>query len=154
MKKTTIIILILSMLFTFIGLTLIQARYVMVNAEMIENQFNESVKRSLYQTVRLVEENEALEFMAMTLEGTDFHRNPNKIANLSDFQSELKNQIDTSGRNLEVTTQPIEKPEIKISNHHGKATIEETSRYLQNKFRENFSRSKTILDQAVFRLLS
>lgn len=141
------------MLFTFIGLTLIQARYVMVNAEMIENQFNESVKRSLYQTVRLVEENEALEYMALTLEGADYHKNPNKITNLTDLHSGLQNPIDTSNRQLSVTTQRIEKPEIKISTHHGKATIEETSRYLQNKFRENFSRSKTILDQAVFRWL-
>ncbi|MCE1155111.1 MAG: HAMP domain-containing histidine kinase [Bacteroidales bacterium] len=153
MKKTTIVILILSMLFTFISLTLIQARYVMVNAEMIENQFNESVKRSLYQTVRLVEENEALEYMALTLEGVDYHKNPNKITNLTDLHSGLKNPIDTTNRRLEVTTQRIEKPEIKLSTHHGKATIEETSRYLQNKFRENFSRSKTILDQAVFRWL-
>ena len=141
------------MLFTFISLTLIQARYVMVNAEMIENQFNESVKRSLYQTVRLVEENEALEYMALTLEGADYHKNPNKITNLTDLHSGLKNPIDTTNRRLEVTTQRIEKPEIKLSTHHGKATIEETSRYLQNKFRENFSRSKTILDQAVFRWL-
>ncbi|MDD3195147.1 MAG: HAMP domain-containing sensor histidine kinase [Paludibacter sp.] len=151
MKKTTIIILILSMLFTFIGLILIQARYVMVNAEMIENQFNESVKRSLYQTVRLVEENEALEYMAQTLEGNDFHKSPNKLSNLAEINKSL--QMDTITQRLEVTTQKIEKPKIRISAHHGKATIEETSRYLQNKFRENFSRSKTVLDQAVFRWL-
>jgi len=153
MKKTTIVILILSMLLTFIGLTLIQARYVMVNAEMIENQFNESVKRSLYQTVRLVEENEALEYMAQTLEGNDFHKNPNKLSNLSDLHSGLKSQFDTTKHRLEVSTGKIERPAVRLSTHHGKATIEETSRYLQNKFRENFSRSKTILDQAVFRWL-
>jgi two-component system phosphate regulon sensor histidine kinase PhoR len=153
MKKTTIIILILSMLLTLIGLVLIQARYVMVNAEMIENQFNESVKRSLYQAVRLVEENEALEYMAQTLEGTDYHRNPNRLSNLTDFNSGLRSSVDTTNRRLEVTTQRIEKPSIQLSSKHGRSTIEETSVDLQNKFRENFSRSKTILDQAVFRWL-
>ena len=123
MKKTTIVILILSMLFTFVGLILIQARYVMVNAEMIENQFNESVKRSLYQSVRLVEENEALEYMAQTLEGTDYHQNPNKLSSMSDFNADLKTHIDTTQRRLQVTTQKITKPEIRISSNHGKATI-------------------------------
>jgi two-component system phosphate regulon sensor histidine kinase PhoR len=141
------------MLFTFVGLILIQARYVMGNAEMIENQFNESVKRSLYQTVRLVEENEALEYMAQTLEGTDYHKNPNRLSSLSEFNSGLNQRVDSANRKLQVTSGKIEKPSVRISTHHGKATIEETSRYLQNKFRENFSRSKTILDQAVFRWL-
>lgn len=153
MKKTTIVILILSMLLTFIGLILIQARYVMVNAEMIENQFNESVKRSLYQTVRLVEENEALEYMALTLGRTEYSNNDKRSSDLNDLHSGLKNQIDTSKQQLSIHTEKTDKPAVRLSTNHGKATIEETSRILQNKFRENFSRSKTILDQAVFRWL-
>ena len=70
MKRSTIYILIISMILTFVGLIVIQARYVMINAEMIENQFSESVQRSLFQTVILVEENEALEYLGQTLEGS------------------------------------------------------------------------------------
>jgi len=153
MKKSTIIILILSMVFTFIGLIIIQARYVRVNAEMIENQFNESVARSLFQTVRLVEENEALEYMAQTLEGVDYQYNSDELPKLSDMNSKLGSEIDSVSANIKADKMKIANPEIKLSTRHGKATIEETSRMLQEKFRKNFSRSKTILDQAVFRWL-
>ena len=79
MKKTTIWILIVFMVLTFVGLIVLQARYVRVNAEMVENQFNESVQNSLYQTVTLVEENEALEYLAQTLEGEDYQGKKNKF---------------------------------------------------------------------------
>ncbi len=153
MKRATIVILILSMLFSFVGLIIIQARYVKVNAEMIENQFNESVRRSLLQTVILVEENEALEYLALTLDGMDYQKNLNKIPTLAQMDSDQQARIDTTTRRVSVSTDKIGKPSIRLSTRHGKATIEETSRYLQDKFRQEFSRSKTILDQAVFRWL-
>ncbi|MHB9141888.1 MAG: sensor histidine kinase, partial [Paludibacter sp.] len=55
--------------------------------------------------------------------------------------------------NPKLTSDQLNRPTIRLSTRHGKATIEETSRYLQEKFQQNFSRSKTILDQAVFRWL-
>lgn len=153
MKRTTILILIFSMVFSFIVLIVIQARYVMVNAEMVENQFDESVRRSLLQTVVLVEENEALEYLALTLEGTDYHKQLNQVPSIDRMDSDTQQLIDTIGDKLSASTNKIEKPVIRISTRHGKATIEETSKYLQERFRKDFSRSKTILDQAVFRWL-
>ena len=153
MKRSTILILIFSMVFSFIVLIVIQARYVMVNSEMVENQFDESVRRSLLQTVVLVEENEALEYLALTLEGTDYHKQLNQVQTLAQMDSDTQQLIDTTGNKLSVSTNKIEKPSIKLSTRHGKATIEETSKYLQERFRKDFSRSKTILDQAVFRWL-
>ncbi|MBP7151381.1 MAG: two-component sensor histidine kinase, partial [Paludibacteraceae bacterium] len=64
MKKRTIWILIILMVVTIVGLVLVQIRYVRINAEMIENQFKENVQRSLFQAVRLVEENEALQYLS------------------------------------------------------------------------------------------
>lgn len=140
------------MLISFIALIIIQARYVHVNAEMIENQFNESVRRSLLQTMILVEENEALEYLELTLEGIDPHKKANKVPSLQEIDSSI--DVTIAGNNPEsLSTGKIERPTVRISTRHGKATIEETSRRLQEKFRENFSRSKTILDQAVFRWL-
>ncbi|OIP82130.1 MAG: hypothetical protein AUK44_08415 [Porphyromonadaceae bacterium CG2_30_38_12] len=152
MKRITIVILIISMLVTFVGLIYLQARYVRINAEMIENQFNESVERSLFQAVILVEENEALEYLGETLEG-DILKNKNSNLNVlsQTNASTLGNQIDSVSKNLIMSQMSVHKPSLRLSTHHGHATIEETSRYLQEKFRQNFSRSKTILDQAVFR---
>ncbi len=150
MKRTTIWILMVFMVLTFVGLIVLQARYVRVNAEMIENQFNDNVQRALYQTVSLVEENEALEYLGQTLEGIDY-TNKNKLLSMDAQNLKLKNNIDSMAENLKPTPDQLNRPGIRLSTRHGKATIEETSRYLQEKFKQNFSRSKTILDQAVFR---
>ena len=152
MKRSTILILIISMAITFVGLTILQVRYVHINAEMIENQFNESVKRSLFQTVILVEENEALEYLGQTLEGIDYKGNKNKLLTLDPNDNKFS-KIDSVTDKLRLTDESMKRPSIRLSTRHGKATIEETSRYLQERFKQNFSRSKTILDQAVFRWL-
>ncbi len=141
------------MLLTFVGLIALQARFVRINAEMIENQFNENVQRSLFQTVSLVEENEALEYLSQTLEGNDYSGKKNKVLSLDAQNIRLKNDIDSMADNPKLTSDQLNRPSIRLSTRHGKATIEETSRYLQEKFQQNFSRSKTILDQAVFRWL-
>lgn len=151
MKKTTIWILIVFMVLTFVGLIVLQARYVRVNAEMVENQFNDNVQRSLFQTVSLVEENEALEYLGQTLEGADYSGASNKLLSMDAKNIRLKNNIDSMAGGLKLTSEQLNRPSIRLSTRHGKSTIEETSRYLQEKFKQNFSRSKTILDQAVFR---
>ena len=151
MKKTTIWILIVFMVLTFVGLIVLQARYVRVNAEMVENQFNDNVQRSLFQTVSLVEENEALEYLGQTLEGEDYSGTSNKLLSMDAKNIRLKNNIDSMAGSLKLTSEQLNRPSIRLSTRHGKSTIEETSRYLQEKFKQNFSRSKTILDQAVFR---
>lgn len=153
MKRSTIYILITSMIVTFVGLIFLQARYVRINAEMIENQFSESVQRSLFQTAILVEENEALEYLDQTLEGVDYSGKKNNLMTLSDANPQLQTNIDSVTDKLKLTSDKLSKPQIRLSTGHGKATIEETSRYLQEQFKRNFSRSKTILDQAVFRWL-
>ncbi len=153
MKKSTIWILIISMIITFAGLIVVQVRYVMINAQMIENQFNDNVQNSLYQTATFVEESEALEYLAQTLDGIDYQGKKNKMLtpNVDDFQ--LNISIDSVTDKLKLNTNQLNQPPVRLSNRHGKANIEETSRFLQEKFKQNFSRSKTILDQAVFRWL-
>ncbi len=151
MKKATIWILIISMALTFVGLILLQARYVRINAEMIESQFNDNVQRSLFQTVSLVEENEAFEYLGQTLEGDDYSGTKNKLLSMDAQNVRLKNNVDSMAGNLKLTSEQLNRPSIRLKTRHGNSTIEETSRYLQEKFKQNFSRSKTILDQAVFR---
>ena len=153
MKRSTIYILIISMILTFVGLIVIQARYVMINAEMIENQFSESVQRSLFQTVILVEENEALEYLGQTLEGSEYGGQKKNLLTFDESNLTLQTNIDSVTDKLKLTSEKFSRPQIRLSTGHGKATIEETSRYLQERFKQNFSRSKTILDQAVFRWL-
>lgn len=141
--------MIISMIATFAGLLVLQIRYVSINADMIENQFNESVQRSLFQTAILVEENEALQYLGEVLESNDLYK---EKKNLLNYNTQAAEKIDSVSKTLKTNTM-THRPKINLSTRAGNATIEETSRYLQEKFRQNFSRSKTILDQAVFRWL-
>lgn len=136
MRKKTIWTLIVLMVITFGSLVFLQFRYLKTTSAMAEERFNDAVKASMLQTVTLLEENEALKYLAQTLDENDYNYTP-------------KEKKGNSGENFGLT-----KPDgIKLSTSHGKATIEETSKILQEKFQKNFSRSKTILDQAVFRWL-
>ena len=154
MKKRTIWILIISMVVTFVGLILLQIRYVKINAEMIENQFDENVQRSLFQTVRLVEENEALQYLGQILDEPDYKtKENNKKLNFTNEQLQLKDKETNLTQNSKLAQESKELAKIQLSTRQGKSTIEETSHELQKKFFEKFSRSKTILDQAVFRWL-
>ena len=147
MKKTTIGFLVFAMLITFIGLVALQARYVRINIEMMENQFDGNVRRSLIQTARLLEENEALQYLSETLTDPKYKIKTEFQAN-SDLLTGDSILLEMNRKLASV------RPKIKLSTGHGKATIEEISQYLQEKFQQDFSRSKTILDQAVFRWLN
>lgn len=150
MKKSTIWILISLMIITFGALITLQIRYLMVTSKMAEDQFNESVIRSTIQTVILLEENEALKYLAETLDENQYTQpsTKNVLQNKSNQKIQLNDTVSTS-----LTNKKKGYTTIKLSTGHGKATIEETSKFLREKFELNFSRSKTILDQAVFRWL-
>jgi len=151
MKKRTIWILIMLMALAFAGLTILQVRYLKATAEMAEQQFDDGVKQSLIQTVNLLEENEALKYLAQTLDENDYAQRNKNGSNNQTSKLGISNANDTLNNKWE-TVNSVH-PQIRLSTGHGKATIEETSKYLQEKFQLNFSRSKTILDQAVFRWL-
>ena len=148
MKRSSLIILVLAMVFGFIGLVILQVRYITTNAKIIDEQFSENVQYTLSQTVSLIEENEALEFLSQSLEKEDYNPDKKILAFMNPQGYKLTKDIDTKS-----ITANTARPTIRLSTGHGKATIEETSRYLQELFQENFSRRKTVLDQAVFRWL-
>ena len=118
MKKRTIWILIVSMILTFAGLIAVQLRYVRINAEMIENQFNENVQRSLYQTVTLVEENEALEYLAQTLDGEDYTVGHNQLLNQKSKRSNWKSNIDSLANVSAGSIKNEPRPSIRLSTGH------------------------------------
>lgn len=129
MKKWTLIALIVAMCIVFTSLVVLQVSYIRTNAQMSEEQFNDAVHRSLFQTMQYLEEKEALIYLSETLGGGNY--------NLSKADS----------------VQPDMLPQLKLSDKHGSASMEQTLSVLQKRFQQNFSRSKTILDQAVFRWL-
>lgn len=69
MKKNTIWILILFMTITFVGLLLLQLKYISQTNEILHEQFVDGVRRSLYRTMRDLEEWEVKRFIDETIEG-------------------------------------------------------------------------------------
>ncbi|NDV45674.1 sensor histidine kinase [Paludibacter sp. 221] len=149
MKKRTIWILVAAMVLTFIALFFVQVRYIRLNIAIINNQFNESVRRSLYQTISIVEENEALEYLAKTLDDDSFSGKATNQIELEEQHQLLKRRIDSLAEN----TDPSKSKNFISSQARKRSTIEETSRYLQEQYQQRYSRSRTILEQAVFRWL-
>ena len=133
MKKSNIWILIILMAITFGALILLQARFLKATSEMAEKQFDDAVKRSLIQTANILEENEALEYLAQTLDENDYIQTENKTGNFG-----VNKQKDTLNTNWKSTS--AVSPRIRLSTGHGKASIEQTSKYLQQRFQLNFSR--------------
>lgn len=148
MKKRTIWVLVAAMVLTFAALIVIQGRYVLLNVELLNNQFDESVRRSLFQTVKIIEENEALNYLAKTLGYEEPQEQATNGMELEEQHQLLKRRIDSLVASKEFT-----KKRGLVSTESRRSTIEETSRYLQERYQQNFSRSRTILDQAVFRWL-
>jgi len=147
MGKRTIWALAVAMILTFAALILIQGRFIRFNIEVLSDQFNESVRRSLYQTASIVEESEALDYLAKTLDYDILQNNITSQIELEEQHQLLKKRIDSLAENTTLSKTRNLLP------HQKRSSIEETSRYLQERYQENFSRSRTILDQAVFRWL-
>lgn len=152
MKRKTIWVLVVAMVLTFAGLIFIQGRYIRLNIEVLDNQFNESVRRGLFQTIGIVEEAEALEYLANTLDYDDLNVKPKTQLEIEEQHLQLKKHIDSIAENISV--RETSKPRNMIGSGAKKpANIEETSRYIQERYQQNFARRRTILDRSVFKWL-
>ncbi len=130
MRKWTLIALIVAMCIVFASLVMLQIGYIRSNVQMSEKQFDDAVQRGLFLAMQYLEEKEALVYLSETLGGGSYV---------------LESNLDS----VALKTYP----RLKLSDKHGSSSMEQTISTLQKRFQQNFSRSKTILDQAVFRWL-
>lgn len=75
MRKQSIILLGIAMVVTFLGLVLVQFNYFNTLIDMRRAHFDKGVKQSLYQTCRILEEEETINYLneALQSEGKDMH---------------------------------------------------------------------------------
>ena len=126
MKKSTYIFLVLFMSTTFIGLSIIQVKFFNNMANISQQEFDNGVRRSVMQTLRYIEEREALTYLANTIE----ENNP---------ESHYKEHIQECFFNITNNNQASSK-EFRIA-------IEE----LHQEMMDKLERKRDIMDQAVFR---
>ncbi len=140
MNKRTFIILILLMIFTFGGVTFFQVRYLLQLVEKTEQLFDIKVQNSLMSVAKTIEEKEALDYIANTLDQEYNHKSLTSNYQILDSINHKKKVILL--------------PNISLQNSKKQTNIIAVSNRLYELFQKEFSRSKTIFDRAIFRWLS
>ena len=130
MKKIHIWILTSCMTLAFLGLVSLQVYLLDETATIIEEQFNDNVTRSLYQTARRIEDQE--------------------IRNYLKSLEEPETAIKKNGISIDSATNI----KVFISKHHGKGSIEQTSLSKQEEQQMQFLKSKEMLYNAALRWTS
>ena len=125
---------------SFLGLIILQTNYIKLTADMRIEQFDETVNRSLYQVVRILEEQETMQYLYKNM---SVPSSQTKIVS-SPVNSAFKN----SGNVTMIEKSYVQpdsdyscvrvKPRIFISMRHGTNTIQEMSRVMQNKLKERY----------------
>ena len=72
MRKQSIILLGIAMVVTFLGLVLVQFNYFNTLIDMRRAHFDKGVKQSLYQTCRILEEEETINYLNEALHPQNF----------------------------------------------------------------------------------
>ncbi|MFA6778466.1 MAG: HAMP domain-containing sensor histidine kinase [Paludibacteraceae bacterium] len=156
MKKRTIILLGIIMAISFFGLIILQANYMKLTADMRAEQFNESVKKSLYEVVRILEEEETLQYLNNNLSVPSQRTRITIKPGIGGGNINQNNSIESlkDSINKESYSCTRVQPRVFISMKHGSNTIQESSRILQNKLRERYIQERALLDDILIRLLS
>lgn len=126
-----------------IGLFGIEYAFVSQMAEVRQEQFDETVKRTLAQTMRALEEQETMRYI-------DKEMAYKPITFLGDT---LPYQLPMFSSRSDSNSTTRVRPEVYISTKHGEHTFEQTSRTLQNKLRERYNKERAQLDDVLIRML-
>jgi len=153
MKKRTIFLLGVIMAISFFGLIILQANYLKLTADMRAEQFNESVKKSLYEVVRILEEEETLQYLNKNLSVPSQRTRITVKPGIHNHAYSMKQNSLEDSINVSYSCTRVQ-PKVFISMKHGSNTIQESSRILQNKLRERYIQERALLDDILIRLLS
>ena len=165
MKKSTIWILIIIMVLTFIGLLYLQISYMDTMVELRNEQFDDAVKRSLFRVSKSLEWEETRRYL-----DEDIEQSRDRIASsVPDIDQEsMVTEHVIHRKNLSVLNPDgtISKLELKgfkgdtvnrkvvISPKHGSNNLQNFSKSMQDILREQYLYQRALLDEVVYRILS
>jgi two-component system, OmpR family, phosphate regulon sensor histidine kinase PhoR len=163
MKKSTIWILGIVMGLSFISLLYLQVSYVEEMVKMRNEQFDESVKRSLYQVSKNLEYDETLQYLEHDVADTErvalsSQIVPQSVAlNNKRIMSRFDKQ-NTPNVNNDFEIQlsrinPSGLPKALISNGHGSNSFSQTSKALQDAIKNRYQHQRILLDEVVLNIL-
>lgn len=163
MKKSTIWSLSLVLIATFLGLLTLQINYLEEMTKMRNEQFSEAVKRSLYQVTRSLETEETKRYLEEDLinnpaplyynyNGYDRIGSTSNPFDINNLKS--KKTLETEAINQIRKDYISDKPELYLSQRHGKNTIQQASTELQNALKGRYLYQREVLDYLILDLLS
>ncbi len=150
MRKSTIWLIAGALIFAFASLLYLQFSYVHIVLDSREVEFNEAVKRSLYQVAKNLELDETSRFLEnqllVNVDTTSFNR---------DLSTNLKSKMQLSNFG-EINTEPIihdiQSPLIVSS--QGKRNLISKSQEMQNMMQEKYHYYKSLINEIVTQGLS
>ena len=163
MKKSTIGLLAVIMIFAFFGLIYLQINYFRTTIGLRINQFNEAVSRSLYQVSKNLELDQTKKYLdaeieedrkrrnlAMTQMGekTITHQQRWKITN-PDGSPMMNVEVDMSQT---VKTKP--ERGVFLSPNHGSKSVSQTSFEIQEAQRQQYEYNRKVLDNVISKLVN
>lgn len=139
MKKRTIIFLAVAMSVTFVGLVILQSIYFSSLMRIRSSHFEDGVKRSLYQTVRILEEEETALYM---------HR---AMKQLMDEEENLDKQLKKTADDTFSSQLPYENRAL---NRMQTTAMKVLTDNLHNKLKDDFVRRKIMLNEIAMNWLN
>lgn len=165
MKKTTIWTIAIIMGLSFAGLLYLQFTYIRSMTRMKREQFDESVKRALYQASRNLELNETLRYLEKDVNAVERRAKSSNASSGtvvgSDSLGQPTHQLSTIDKNGNVyssfelkalAVKPAGMPKGIILNNDKKA-ISEASKSMQEIIHNRYVYKKALLDEVVYSIL-
>jgi len=163
MKKSTIWILGIVMGLSFLSLLYLQVSYIEEMVKMRNEQFDESVKRSLYQVSKNLEYDETLRYLEKDVAETErvalsSQAVPPAVAinNKEALAHSTHYSASTTSSDFELKTtmtKPSGLPKAMISRKHGENNILQTSKSLQEAIKNRYLHQRVLLDEVVLNIL-
>lgn len=164
MKKSTIWILIIIMVLTFIGLLYLQISYMDTMVKLRNEQFSETVKRSLIRVAKNLEWDETRRYLDEDIEESQ----ERLLSTIEELENETRlgeNSISKKNISILNTDGSISKLELKglsgdttgknglITPKHG-YNLPNYSKSMQDLLRDQYLYQRALLDEVVYRILS
>lgn len=168
MKKSTIWILAGIMIFAFVGLLFLQVKYIQITLETRNEQFDESVKRSLYQVSRNLEFDQTLQFIEEDISESEskysqYNRPQQGSPSASSSVDRKRERWTTTNPDgseqiidYDISTESNDKPQhgVFISPGHGLNTISKTSYDLQQAFSKRYLHEKALQNEVILKIMN
>lgn len=144
---------------SFIGLLYMQAKYIEETVKMRNEQFDESVKNSLYQVSKNVESAEARRWLMEDFSEAEKRALSQSSTQETDLISKQYSYTAPDGSVYSafelktLTSKPSTLPKAMISRRHGTNTIPQTSRNIQEAMRTRYLYQKFLMDEVVWQML-